>query len=198
MSEEGVIKFNCTWRKEAPLNGELIKELNTWRDKLYKLKLLGVTKEGIGYGNISCRYKDHFIISGSGTGKLKHLTNEHYTTVINYSVEENTLTAVGPVIASSESLTHAMIYKKQPDINAVFHVHHFALWKKLFNKIPATDINVAYGTPAMANEIVRLFNETKLASEKIFVMAGHEEGIVSFGKDVNEAGNILLAALDTL
>ena len=196
MNEEGVIKFNCTWVKESPLNFELIKELNTWRDTLYKLKLLGVTKDGIGYGNISCRYKDNFFISGSGTGKLKHLTNEHYATVIDYSVEENKLTAVGPVIASSESLTHAMIYKSQPAINAVFHVHHFALWEKLLNKIPTTHIEVSYGTPAMANEIVRLFKETDLASEKIFVMAGHEEGIVSFGKDVNEAGNILLAALD--
>ena len=198
MNEEGVIKFNCTWIKEAPVNVELIKELNTWRDTLYKLKLLGVTKGGIGYGNISCRYKDNFVISGSGTGKLKHLTNEHYATVIDYTVKENKLTAVGPVIASSESLTHAMIYKNQPAINAVFHVHHFALWKKLLNKVPTTHIDVAYGTPAMANEIVRLFKETDLASEKIFVMAGHEEGIVSFGKDVNEAGNILLAALDTL
>lgn len=198
MNEEGVIKFNCTWIKEAPLNVELIRELNTWRDTLYKLKLLGVTNDGIGYGNVSCRYKDNFIISGSGTGKLQHLTNEHYATVINYSVEQNKLTAVGPVIASSESLTHAMIYKSQPAVNAVFHVHHFALWEKLLNKIPTTDIDVAYGTPAMANEIVRLFKETNLASEKIFVMAGHEEGIVSFGKDVNEAGNILLAALVTL
>lgn len=198
MNEEGVIKFNCTWIKEAPLNVELIKELNTWRDTLYKLKLLGVTNDGIGYGNISRRYKDNFIISGSGTGKLKHLTNEHYATVTNYSVEENKLTSVGPVIASSESLTHAMIYKSLPAINAVFHVHHFALWKKLLNKIPTSHVDVAYGTPAMANEIVRLFEETNLASKKIFVMAGHEEGIVSFGKDVNEAGNILFAALDGL
>ena len=198
MNEEGVIKFNCTWIKAAPPNFELIKELNTWRDTLYKLKLLGATKDGIGYGNISCRYKENFVISGSGTGKLKHLTNEHYATVIDYSVKENALTAIGPVIASSESLTHAMIYVNQPAINAVFHIHHFALWKKLLNKIPTTHIEVAYGTPAMANEIVRLFKETKLASEKIFVMAGHEEGIVSFGKDANEAGNILLAALHTL
>jgi ribulose-5-phosphate 4-epimerase/fuculose-1-phosphate aldolase len=198
MNEEGVIKFNCTWIKQAPLNVELIKELNIWRDKLYKLKLLGATKDGIGYGNISCRYKEHFIISGSGTGKLKHLTNEHYATVTNYSVQENTLTAVGPVIASSESLTHAVIYKSQPTINAVFHVHHFALWKKLLNKIATTHIDVAYGTPAMANEIVRLFEETDLASKKIFVMAGHEEGIVSFGKDVSEAGHLLLDALRAL
>ena len=159
---------------------------------------MGVTKDGIGYGNISCRYKHNFIISGSGTGKLKHLTNEHYTTVTNYSIKENALTAAGPVIASSESLTHAMIYKTQPAINAVFHVHHFALWEKLFHKIPTTDIDVAYGTPAMANEIVRLFKETDLASEKIFVMGGHQEGIVSFGKNANEAGKLLLAAVHKL
>ncbi len=198
MNEEGVIKFNCTWIKDTAPNFELIMELNIWRDILYKLQFLGITKDGIGYGNISCRYKDKFIITGSGTGKLTHLTNEHYATVVNYSVEENTLTAVGPVIASSESLTHAIIYKKQPAVNAVFHVHHFALWKKLLHKIPTTEGEVPYGTPAMANEIVRLFKETKLASEKLLVMAGHQEGIVSFGKDEYEAGKILLAAVHTL
>jgi L-ribulose-5-phosphate 4-epimerase len=81
------------------------------------------------------------------------------------------------------------------DINAVLHIHHLQLWKKLLDTFPATNSNIEYGTPAMAREIVRLFKETNLAEQKIFAMAGHEEGIVSFGKDLNEAGQIILDKL---
>jgi len=49
MQEEGVIKFNCTWIKEAPLDFEVINELNEWCDKLYNKSLIGVNTDGIGY-----------------------------------------------------------------------------------------------------------------------------------------------------
>ena len=145
MREEGVIKFNCTWIKASPLNFELIKELNEWRNKLYDAKLIGQNKDGIGYGNISIRYsQNNFIITGSSTGKLARLTAEHYTRVTEYDLDKNSLTAVGPVIASSESLTHAVIYEHQKEVNAVIHVHHFALWKKLLEMLPATNKNIEY------------------------------------------------------
>ena len=47
----------------------------------------------------------------------------------------------------------------------------------------------------MANEIKRLFDQTALSKEKILVMGGHREGIISFGKDLAEAGNILIDKL---
>jgi L-ribulose-5-phosphate 4-epimerase len=96
----------------VPLDFELVKELNEWRNKLYASGLIGVNNDGSGYGNISIRYKGNkFIISGSATGKFKELRNEHYTLVTNYDLDKNTLTTVGPVKASSESLMHAMIYE---------------------------------------------------------------------------------------
>src|ERR1700755_1036489 len=101
MQEEGVIKFKCNWIKETPLDFELIKDLNEWCDKLYAAKLIGKNKDGIGYGNISIRYKNNFIITGSSSGKLPKLTAEHYTLVTGYDLDKNSLTAVGPVIASS-------------------------------------------------------------------------------------------------
>jgi len=199
MQEEGVIKFNCTWIKSAPVDESCIKELNAWRDILYSHALIGVTADNIGYGNISTRFHQNtFLISGSGTGKIEKLTSAYYTEVTAYDINENTLTAVGPVIASSESLTHAIIYESRQDVNAVFHVHHAGLWKRLLQTLPSTNKDVAYGTPAMAMEIIRLFNETHLAKHKIFSMGGHEDGIVSFGKDLNEAGEILLNALHKL
>ena len=64
MKETGVIKFNCNWIKEEPLNPELLIDLNLWRDKMYELGFIGVNDEGIGYGNMSIRLKENqFIIS---------------------------------------------------------------------------------------------------------------------------------------
>lgn len=195
MKEIG-IKFNCHWSKTKPLNIELIRELNIWRDKLYQLGLLGVDKDGIGYGNISIRFQQEFIISGAATGRLKKLTAKHYTRVTDYNLSTNSLTTMGPIKASSESLTHAAIYEQDKNIQAVVHIHHLNLWEKLLNKIPTTSAHVEYGTVAMAMEIKRLFKETDLVNKKILAMAGHREGIISFGKDIQEAGQIFVDLLN--
>ena len=59
-------------------------------------------------------------------------------------------------------------------------------------KVPTSSPDVPYGTPQMAKEIFRLFDEENLGVEKILVMAGHEDGIICFGKDLDETVNILL------
>ena len=193
MNDEGVIKFNCQWMRSAPLEEAWIRDLNIWRDRMYSLGLIGVNGDGIGYGNISIRFrKNEFIISGSGTGKFKKLTGEHYALVTDYNVKKNAIVSTGSTIASSESLTHAMIYEQAPDIHAVIHVHHFMLWKKLLNTLPATTEHIEYGTPEMAEEITRLFKEQNLSQNRIFAMEGHSEGIVCFGKDLRQAGELLL------
>ena len=199
MNEEGVIKFNCNWIKEAPLSVEHIAEINAWRDKLYKAGLIGENKDGIGYGNISCRFKQNtFIITGSGTGSLKKLGVEHYTKVTAYNFAANTLTTAGPVKASSESLTHAALYESAKDVNAVFHIHHLALWKKLLIGGASTSKHIEYGTTAMAGEIIRLMNNPSIPEQKILAMGGHEEGILSFGKTTAEAGGIIWNWLGSL
>lgn len=193
MKETGVVKFNCNWIKEEPLNADLLTDLDLWRDKMLELGFIGVNDENIGYGNISIRTQENqFIITGSATGKIKELTNEHYTTVVEYNLEKNHLTAKGPIVASSESLTHAVIYESDKNVNAVIHIHNFDLWQQLMDNIPTTNKNIEYGTPAMAKEIIRLFKETNLKDQKLLVMAGHEEGIITFGENLNEAGNLLL------
>lgn len=194
MIDEGYIKYQCNWINSDPLSFEEIAELNQWRNKLYKLGLIGEYDNGIGFGNISIRYSQpgQFIISGTQTGNLSALNEQHYTRVINFDLEKNFLTCCGPIQASSESLTHATLYQANPTVNAVIHVHHLELWQKLMYKVPTTAIEVAYGTPEMAKEILRLFREDNLIETKIIVMSGHEEGIISFGNNSIEAGNILL------
>lgn len=190
---EGVIKFNCHWTPSGPLDSALLEEINAWRDKLFALNLIGVTEDGIGYGNISIRFKENeFIISGSGTGRLDKLNESHYALVTDYSVAENSLRSTGPIIASSESLTHAMIYDNADSMHAVMHVHHDHLWNQLLRRFPATAPGVEYGTPEMAREIVRLFKEEGLLKNRIFAMAGHHGGVVCFGRNLDEAGELLL------
>ena len=193
MSQEGVIKFNCNWIKTETFDFDLFESINYWRDRLFELGLIGINDEGLGYGNISLRNKeDQFIISGSATGGLKTLTKEHYTKVISYNIATNSLTAQGPIIASSESLTHAAIYQSKRDINAIFHVHHLGLWKHFLHKLPTSDITVEYGTPSMAYEIFRLFKDTDIFEKNIMIMGGHQEGVISFGNTIDEAGKTLL------
>lgn len=197
--KEGVIKFNSVWIKSKPIANNLITGINKYRNKLYKLGLIGETLDGIGFGNISQRYqKKTFIISGSGTGSFSRLTNKHYALVQHFNLEENTLASTGQIVASSESLTHAVIYETQKNIHAVIHVHNKKLWKHLLQSLPATKKNISYGTVAMANEIKRLFAENDLIKHKIFAMAGHEDGVISFGKNFEEAFHILNNAIDEM
>ena len=44
----------------------------------------------------------------------------------------------------------------------------------------------------MTYEIMRLFEVSNARSEKILVMAGHEGGIVTFGKDLEDAFDVLM------
>jgi hypothetical protein len=194
--DEGYIKFNCNWIQSNKIALNKVTALNVWRDIMYQKGLIGMYPDGIGFGNISMRCdKKTFLISGTATGGLSILNESHYSLVTNYNLSTNTVTCEGPLKASSESLTHALIYECAETTNAVIHIHNLNLWNKLIYKVPTSNVKMAYGTPEMANEIKRLFDETTLSKEKIIVMGGHQEGIISFGKDLEEAGNILLDKL---
>lgn len=196
--DEGYVKYNCHWKETDCINNESIKTLNKWREKLYDLKLIGYySKHKVGYGNISVRYKQtaQFIISGTQTGHLKNLNENHYSLVTYYNIDKNTLFCEGQAKASSESLTHAVIYDLSKKFNAVIHIHNLTLWNKLKDKVPTSNQNVPYGTPEMANEIFRLYHNSNLSNKKLLVMGGHEEGLISFGESLDEAGEIILNAL---
>ena len=54
-----------------------------------------------------------------------------------------------------------------------------------------TAADVAYGTPEMAAETARLFRESDVRQVGMYAMAGHEEGIVSFGETPEQAAEVL-------
>lgn len=192
---EGYIKFKCNWVKKNIILEKDIIEINKIRKLLFEKKLIGCYSNGIGYGNISVRHKQGFIITGSATGHLKKLSKEDYSLVKNYNINNNELNCEGLTKASSESLSHAIIYEVSEQTNAVIHIHSLELWKNLIENVPTTNKEIEYGIPEMAYEIKRLFSETKVKEKKVLVMGGHESGIISFGKDLEEAYDVLLEYL---
>ncbi|MBP0001806.1 MAG: class II aldolase/adducin family protein [Cyanobacteria bacterium SID2] len=192
--DEGVIKYHGEWEIAEPFPEAPLKSLMQWRDRLYDLGLIGAYNNGIGFGNASQRLDNslEFVISGTQTGHLPRLTAEYYTRVTHFDLAGNTLVCRGPVKASSESLTHAAIYSVRPQVGAVLHVHHSQFWQSLLDRIPTTRPEIPYGTPQMAEEMFRLFDEEGLDEAKILVMAGHEDGVLAFGTDLDEAGAVLL------
>jgi hypothetical protein len=189
---DGVIKFKLTLKRApAPEQAQFI-ALEKWRVLFYKLGLIGeYPNEKIGYGNLSSRLpKKAFIITGSQTGHLAHLQAHHYTKVIDCDLKKGSVTAEGLIPPSSESLTHYGIYEANPAIQYVFHVHHPKLWEILKNSnCDAIAEDIQYGTQEMAIAAQELLSQK---SSGIFVMNGHEDGIISYGTTAEETGKTLL------
>lgn len=191
MLDEGYIKFNCEWVNQ-PLAVKVPGELMRCRDLMHELKQIGYYDDiDVGYGNISIKTDKGILISGTQTGHLTAIRPENFTLVTDYNIAENKVVCKGPVKASSESMTHAAVYEADPSIKAIIHIHNLALWQKLINKVPTTNQEVPYGTPEMANEIFRLFDETAVRKERVIAMAGHKEGIIFFGEHINEVERMI-------
>jgi len=88
--------------------------------------------------------------------------------------------------------THAAIYESDATAATVIHCHDFKLWAAVLNEAPTTSKAAEYGTPELAYEIMQLFKRTDVPSRKIIVMAGHEAGILTLGKDLGEAFAVLM------
>jgi ribulose-5-phosphate 4-epimerase/fuculose-1-phosphate aldolase len=188
------VKFACEHRATEINPFEGFAELNACRRKLLELGLIGADANGIGFGNLSVREgaTSKFYITGSATGGKPELMLADCARVVAYNFKQNWLRCEGTAIASSESLTHAAVYESDAKAGAVIHCHDSKLWAALLNQAPMSSKAVDYGTPEMAHEVIRLFKITDVQSRKILVMAGHEGGIVAFGKDFDEAFAVLM------
>ena len=193
MSETGSVKFTCQQVAAETTRFAGFAELNTYRRKLLELGMIGVDASGVSFGNLSIRNgaTSRFYITGSATGRILELTPANCAKVVAYDFAMNWLQCEGSTVASSESLTHAAVYESDPTARAVIHCHDMKLWGTLLDKAPTTPKRVEYGTPEMAYAVRRLFEATDVEERKIFVMAAHDGGLVTFGKDLQEAFGIL-------
>jgi len=191
---EGIIKYTAEHVRRPLDEPAGLVELLRWRPRLYERRLIGADQDGLGYGNLSVRLhaSPRFLISGTQTSGLAAVHAGHFAEVTAVDLDRNDLKCVGEVQASSEAMTHAALYQADPAIRAVVHVHSRRLWERHRGTLPTTREEAAYGTPEMAYEVIRLYRRGALAKQGVFVMGGHPEGMIAFGRSMAEAAGLIL------
>ncbi len=198
---EGVIKFELIHRT-VPLDIEpaALTVLNIQRRELMRHGLLGRDPQrydGLGFGNISwrCPGSRRFVISGTQTGHLTELVMEDLAQVDEARPRQNQLLSHGECKPSSEAMTHAVAYNSSDCIQAVVHVHAPEIWKHVDAlELASTAADIAYGTPAMAEAtttVLRALADKPLPW--VFVMRGHQDGVVCVGPTIGDCVESLVA-----
>ena len=195
---DGVIKYNCEFTPTEPLKPVLYEEIEILRERLYALGLIGIC-DGIGYGNISRRLDaEHFVVTGTQTGHLEQLGGSDYALIEAYDDAAFYLKSSGMIKPSSESLTHGTIYDLSPKIGAVIHIHSASMWRFMLDNGYRKTEDVLYGSEAMIDEVKRIYAEIDPLSDPKFVMSGHEDGVMFFGKTLKSAELTLLDVIGTM
>ena len=185
---DGIIKYNFDFQRSAPLKEVEFLEIEMVRERLFALNLIGVTDDGIGFGNISQRVnKDSFVITGTQTGHLENLEGKHYSLIEAYNDKEFYLKSSGAIKPSSEALTHGTIYNLSSDIGGVIHIHSKEIWNFMLKNDYLKTKDVEYGTEEMIDEVNRIFSRINPLGNPKFVMAGHEDGVMVFGENLLKA-----------
>ncbi|APB32614.1 ribulose-5-phosphate 4-epimerase and related epimerase and aldolase [Gloeomargarita lithophora Alchichica-D10] len=197
MAEDGVVKYQVIHQPGGSLDWADLLVLETWRQRLQQRGWLGQYPDGVSYGNVSQRYaQGGLVITATQVAHRSELTGTDYVLVTDYDSQTHTITVIGSTCASSEAPTHWGIYQLDPRIQVIFHIHCETLWNQLLQQpqIPRTPPEVPYGTQAMAQAMRRLYPVgCDPFQRNCLVMAGHQDGIFSFGRTAIEAGQVLFA-----
>ncbi len=184
---DGVIKYTIEHLSDEAPKFKKFEELERVRYELFTLGLIG-EKQGVGYGNISLKdtQGDSFFITATQTGNKELLDKEFYTYVEDYNFQTFRIFSKGLHKPSSEALSHAVIYSLDKNINGVIHIHSNALWKFMIEK-KYLYTEAEYGTKEMITEIQQLYKQNDPLTHNIFVMKGHQDGIICFAPTIEEA-----------
>jgi hypothetical protein len=198
--DEGVIKYQLQFTPGPLPDGLPLAELIAWQRIMHDLGLLGrdpARYGGLAYGNLSLRIAGNgFVISASQTADQPRPTAQDFCLVTAWDCTGNRLVAQGPARPSSESLTHAALYDADPAIGCIIHGHSPEIWQgREPLGLATTTPEVAYGTPAMAREMARLYREQGFRGQGALAMGGHRDGVVGFGADPDAAGWALVQLL---
>lgn len=197
--DDGVIKYSSERFDGSVPASKALRQLNAARTRLFELGLIGAYPNGIGYGNLSVREDGtQFVISASATGAAHTLGNDQYCLVDAFSIERNWVRSRGALPASSESMTHGAIYLANSAVQCVIHVHSRVLFDCLLSRGALnTAADIAYGTPDMARAVMALV-QSQPQLPVLFVMAGHDEGVVAYGTDVESVTALLVDTLNRI
>jgi len=206
MEQEGVIKYSLDFQKQKlNLLTDTLAKINSCRASMIDHGLLGQVEgryDGYGFGNISIRSTEAnslFLVTGSQTGHEQTLSGSHLSCITQINIERNALTAQGEIEPSSESMTHGVLYQQSDRIKAVVHVHAPDIWHCADAlKLASTSEEIPYGTPEMALAVQQLSSrlmQSKKTWPILFVMKGHEDGVIAAGASLEQCTKALLETL---
>lgn len=190
--EEGSVKYRCLHTSgPAPAHPDL-GALDALRTALFDVGLVGVRPDGVGFGNLSVRGAgESFVVTGTGTGGARVLGPEGYCLVTAFDVDGNSVRSTGPRQASSEAMSHGVLYRADPLTYCVVHVHSRAIFDRLLAAgVPATPPDAAFGTPDMARAL-GVLAARRSGRAGVMVMTGHAEGIMAHGPDIPTVAALL-------
>jgi ribulose-5-phosphate 4-epimerase/fuculose-1-phosphate aldolase len=82
-------------------------------------------------------------------------------------------------------MSHGAIYRACPKAACVIHIHSKAIFGGMLRaNLLSTPKDAAYGTPEMARAIS---NAAGQAGDGQIVLAGHDEGVITWGASVDDA-----------
>lgn len=183
-------KFETVFQKKVIPQDERIAELQQWCHVFAQTNLAPVLDSGSA-GNLSFRVREgeeSFIITATATNLNEADVNISFVLVRSCDVVSNTVFATGIQEPSSEAMLHAEIYKKRPDINAIFHGHSDVILNRAMQlSIPVTEREEPYGSIALVDAA------KSLCENDFFILKKH--GFVSLGSNMNKAGKLTLDVL---
>lgn len=142
-------------------------------------------------GNLSFRTKNGFVVTGTGI-ELGNTQKANLVEVLGVDIRKDGQIFIhfkGLVDPSKEALFHWTIYNLRPDVNAVFHLHDWAmleLGKTL--EIPSTEQEEPPGTYELNLQVESVLRAN--CDVDYFILKDH--GIVSAGSTIKEAGELAM------
>ena len=170
-----------------------LSELNRWAYLFSQLGLAPVHAEG-AYGNQSYRTGDSsFVITKSAMIPKESLQADDYTHIVGLNSSSGVFLTEGLFAPSSETSLHYVLYRSQPQINAILHGHCslFNIHAEALN-IPVTTEFHAYGTPELAQSALDIVDR----NTSFFILRDH--GFVALGEDIAVAGEMTLDYFNNL
>ncbi|MDO9578479.1 MAG: DUF559 domain-containing protein [Candidatus Cloacimonadales bacterium] len=191
-SQEGIyqgVKFKTNFIYKTPPIHEDIEELKNWC-RIFHEKNLAPPYPGGSFGNLSFRTRmNTFIITGSRIGLKCSLIADCFVEVFDCDSRKKELNVVGLREPSSETMLHAAIYQKRPDVRAIFHGHSPELLQNAKRlHIPETKEEKPYGTIELVESVLEIIDKNNL-----IMMKNH--GFIAVGSSMAEAGELVLRYL---
>ena len=138
-------------------------------------------------GNVSMRYHGGFLISAAGCN-LGCVEQDELILVEHFDVAAETVTYLGAMEPSSESIMHGLIYAERPEAGAVIHAHdEFATRPELVSgELEETEREAPYGTVELARMAIKAFQR----AERIIILKNH--GYVAIGPDLETTCDLVV------